>query len=219
MHLILLGAPGAGKGTQARYLANFYNVPLISTGDILRASVRDKTELGLKVKTIMETGALVSDDVIVELMRDRLKQPDCANGYLLDGFPRTLPQATAIQQAGIVIDYVIEIDVPDDDIIERLSGRRTHIESGRVYHIKHNPPKADGFDDVTGEPLVLRDDDKVETIRKRLQIYHTETKPLIDYYKKLCETNCNRTHYIRVDGTGMIDNINIRITEALKKDS
>ncbi|MBU0745011.1 MAG: adenylate kinase, partial [Gammaproteobacteria bacterium] len=185
MRIVLLGCPGAGKGTQAQYLAKHYNIPLISTGNMLRSAVEEGTELGLKVKQVMESGALVSDDIIMALVRERLQLNDCKGGYLLDGFPRTIAQAESLYRAGIDVDYVIEIFVHEDDIVERLSGRRIHPESGRAYHLQYNPPKKPGIDDVTGETLVQREDDKEETIRKRLRVYHEKTEPLIKYYQSL----------------------------------
>src|SRR5690606_10490660 len=184
MRLILLGAPGAGKGTQAGFIKDKFNIPQISTGDMLRAAVKEGTPLGLAAKKIMDEGGLVSDDIIIGLVKDRLKQPDCANGYLFDGFPRTIPQADAMKEAGVVIDYVLEIDVPDAAIVERMSGRRVHPASGRTYHVTFNPPKAEGKDDVTGEELIQRDDDKEETVKKRLAVYHDQTEVLVDYYNK-----------------------------------
>jgi adenylate kinase len=184
MRIILLGAPGAGKGTQAQAIVEKLGIPQISTGDMLRAAVKAGTELGKKAKRIMDAGGLVSDDIIIGLVKDRIAQADCENGFLFDGFPRTIPQAEALMDAGIIIDRVIEIDVPDAEIISRLSGRRVHPASGRVYHIQHNPPKVEGLDDETGEPLVQRDDDREETVRKRLQVYHEQTKPLVDFYKQ-----------------------------------
>ena len=182
MRLILLGPPGAGKGTQATYIKEAYGIPQISTGDMLRAAVKAGTPLGLAAKKVMDSGALVSDDIIIGLVRDRLQQPDCANGYLFDGFPRTIPQAAAMRDAGVAIDYVLEIDVPDSAIVERMSGRRVHLTSGRTYHVKFNPPKVPGKDDVTGDDLIQREDDKEETVKNRLSVYHAQTKPLVDYY-------------------------------------
>src|SRR6476661_5400569 len=182
MRLILLGAPGAGKGTQANFIKEKFNIPQISTGDMLRAAIKAGTELGMAAKKVMDAGGLVSDDLIIGLVKDRLKDSDCDNGYLFDGFPRTIAQADAMKDAGIKIDYVLEIDVPDELIVERMSGRRSHQPSGRVYHVKFNPPKVEGKDDVTGEPLVQRDDDQEETVKKRLQVYSDQTRPLVDYY-------------------------------------
>ncbi|HWS74999.1 MAG TPA: adenylate kinase, partial [Quisquiliibacterium sp.] len=187
MRLILLGAPGAGKGTQAAFIKDKFGIPQISTGDMLRAAVKAGTPLGQAAKKVMDAGGLVSDDIIIGLVRDRLHEPDCASGYLFDGFPRTIPQADAMKDAGVAIDYVLEIDVPDSDIIERMSGRRVHPASGRTYHEKFNPPKVAGKDDVTGEELVQRDDDREETVRKRLEVYHAQTRQLIDYYGRWAE--------------------------------
>ena len=181
MRLILLGPPGAGKGTQAAFIKERFGIPQISTGDMLRAAVKAGTPLGLAAKKVMDAGGLVSDDIIIGLVKDRLKEPDTANGYLFDGFPRTIPQAEAMKHAGVAIDYVLEIAVPDADIIDRMSGRRVHLSSGRTYHVRFNPPKADGRDDATGEPLIQRDDDKEETVRKRLEVYHAQTSVLVDY--------------------------------------
>ncbi len=184
MRIILLGAPGAGKGTQAQFIMEKYGVPQISTGDMLRAAIKAGTELGLQAKAVIDAGELVSDDIILGLVKERISQDDCANGFLLDGFPRTIPQADGLKEIGIAIDYVLEFDVPDDVIVERMSGRRAHLASGRTYHLVYNPPKEEGKDDVTGEPLVVRDDDKEETVRARLNVYHNQTAPLIAYYKK-----------------------------------
>ena len=182
MRLILLGAPGAGKGTQATFIKEKYNIPQISTGDMLRAAVKAGTPLGLEAKKVMDAGGLVSDDIIIGLVKDRLKEADCANGYLFDGFPRTIPQADAMKDAGVAIDYVLEIDVPDEVIIDRMSGRRVHAASGRTYHVKYNPPKVAGQDDETGDALMQRDDDKEETVKKRLAVYHEQTEVLVKYY-------------------------------------
>ena len=184
MRIILLGAPGAGKGTQAEYLRENYNIPQISTGDMLRAAVKAGSPLGMQVKSVMESGGLVTDDIIIALIKDRITQPDCSKGFLFDGFPRTIPQAQALVDAGVDIDVVLEIDVPDSEIVRRLSGRRVHQGSGRIYHIDNKPPKVAGVDDVTGEPLIQREDDKEETVRKRLAVYHSQTKPLVNFYKK-----------------------------------
>ena len=211
MRAIFLGCPGAGKGTQASYLAEAYGVPLISTGDMLRAAVKAGTELGLSVKKIMENGGLVTDDIMINLVKERISQPDCENGYILDGFPRTILQAEALASAGVVIDYVIEVFVADEEIIKRLSGRRIHQPSGRVYHLKHNPPKDDGFDDVTNEPLIQRDDDKEETIRERLKIYHEKTEPLIAYYNQ----KSSEVKYLQIDGVGQIEVVQQKIREAI----
>ena len=184
MRIILLGSPGSGKGTQAKFITEKYAIPQISTGDMLRAAVRDGTALGVAAKKVMDAGGLVSDDIILGLIKERIGQPDCINGYLLDGFPRTIAQAQGLEAMGVVIDHVIEINVPDEDIIERIAGRRVHPESGRTYHIQHQPPKVEGIDDVTGEVLIQRDDDKEETVRKRLSVYHEQTKPLVGYYSE-----------------------------------
>src|SRR5438094_3733110 len=217
MRLILLGAPGAGKGTQATFIKEKYNIPQISTGDMLRAAIKAGTPLGLAAKKVMDAGGLVSDDIIIGLVRDRLKQGDCANGYLFDGFPRTIPQADAMKDAGVAIDYVLEIDVPDEAIIERMSGRRVHAASGRTYHIKFNPPKVPGKDDVTGEELIQRDDDKEETVRKRLAVYHEQTEPLIAYYVKWAATgNPLAPKYRSVNGLGSVDEVREACLAALK---
>ena len=206
MRMILLGAPGAGKGTQAKFLTETYGIPQISTGDMLRAAVKAGTEVGLKAKAVMDSGALVTDDIIIALVKDRLTWDDCKAGFLFDGFPRTIPQAEAMRDAGVNIDVVLEIDVPDDEIVRRLSGRRVHLDSGRVYHIEFNPPQKDGLDDVTGEPLIQREDDKEETVRKRLSVYHSQTKPLVDFYQEM-EKNSGAVKFIRIDGTGSINDI------------
>ncbi|WP_294945428.1 adenylate kinase [Sulfurivirga sp.] len=216
MRIILLGAPGAGKGTQAQFLSRHFGIPQISTGDMLRAAIAEGTELGKEAKKYMDAGQLVPDEVIVGLVKERIAQPDCANGFLLDGFPRTVAQADALKAAGVDIDAVIEIDVPDEVIVERLSGRRVHPASGRTYHIKYNPPKQEGLDDETGEPLIQRDDDKPETIRKRLAVYHEQTAPLVDYYRKEAEANPS-LKYIHIDGTQPIDAVEQAILAALEK--
>lgn len=208
MRLILLGAPGAGKGTQAGFIKEKFNIPQISTGDMLRAAVKAGTPLGLAAKKIMDEGGLVSDDIIIGLVKDRLKQPDCAQGYLFDGFPRTIPQADAMKEAGVAIDYVLEIDVPDAAIIERMSGRRVHPASGRTYHVKFNPPKAEGRDDATGEELIQRDDDKEETVRKRLAVYHDQTEVLVDYYNKWAASGQpGAPKYRKIAGVGPVEQI------------
>jgi len=208
MRLILLGAPGAGKGTQATFIKEKYNIPQISTGDMLRAAVKAGTALGLAAKKVMDAGGLVSDDIIIGLVKDRLTQADCANGYLFDGFPRTIPQADAMKDAGVAIDYVLEIDVPDDAIIERMGGRRVHPGSGRTYHVKFNPPKIDGKDDATGEELIQRDDDKEETVKKRLTVYHEQTEVLVDYYTKWAESGRpGAPKYRKIAGVGPVDTI------------
>jgi adenylate kinase len=210
MKLILLGPPGAGKGTQASFIRERYGIPQISTGDMLRAAVKAGTPLGIAAKKVMDAGQLVSDDIIIGLVKERLKQPDCKRGYLFDGFPRTIPQAEALRGAGVVIDRVLEIDVPDEEIIARMSGRRVHPGSGRVYHVKFNPPKVAGRDDATGEPLVQRDDDREETVRKRLDVYRAQTRPLVDYYKEHAG-EC----YRRISGIGSVDEIRRRVFAAL----
>jgi adenylate kinase len=212
MRVILLGAPGAGKGTQAKLIVEKMSIPQISTGDMLRAAVAAGTTLGLKVKDIMSSGGLVSDDLIVALVKERISQPDCAKGFLFDGFPRTIPQAEAMLRENVQIDRVIEIDVPDEDIIARLSGRRVHQASGRVYHIEHNPPKVSGVDDVTGEPLIQRPDDVAETVRTRLKVYHDQTKPLVDFYQKLGGDGV----YRNVPGVGSVADIGDKVLAALK---
>ena len=214
MQIILLGAPGAGKGTQAKFISDHLNIPQISTGDMLRASVSKGTELGLKAKVLMEKGELVPDDLILDLVKDRISEKDCANGFLFDGFPRTLDQANALKDKGIKIDCVIEIMVDDDEIIQRMSGRRVHTASGRTYHIKYNPPKQENIDDETGEPLIQRPDDNEETVRKRLAIYHEQTSPLIDFYKKSSLVQ-NGNKYIEVNGVGDISTIQEQIKKAL----
>jgi len=222
MRLILLGAPGAGKGTQAQFICEKFAIPQISTGDMLRAAVNAGTELGIAAKKIMASGGLVSDDIIIGLVKNRLTQPDCSKGYLFDGFPRTIPQAQAMKDAGVPIDYVLEIDVPFDAIIDRMSGRRVHPASGRTYHIKFNPPKVTGKDDVTGEDLIQRDDDKEETVRKRLQVYDNQTRPLVDYYSSwAAQANSadkvKAPAYRKVSGTGKVDDITASIFAVLKQ--
>jgi adenylate kinase len=216
MRLILLGAPGAGKGTQAAFICRQFGIPQISTGDMLRAAVKAGTPLGLAAKKIMDSGALVSDDLIIALVKERLQQPDCAGGFLFDGFPRTIPQADAMKAAGVRLDVVLEIDVPEDAIIERMSGRRTHQASGRTYHLRYNPPKVEGRDDVTGEPLIQREDDKEETVRKRLQVYQSQTRPLVDYYSAWAASGDTQApRYRRISGTGSVDEITARALAAL----
>jgi len=214
MRLILLGAPGAGKGTQAQFLTKKFNIPQISTGDMLRAAIKAGTELGKQAKAAMDAGQLVTDEIIIGLVKDRIAQDDCKNGYLLDGFPRTLPQADAVTEAGIEIDAVIEIDVPDTEIVTRMAGRRAHLASGRTYHIVYNPPKVEGKDDLTGEELVQRDDDKEEVVLDRLKVYHELTQPLIGYYKDQAAKNPN-IKYITVDGTADIDKVEADILSKL----
>jgi adenylate kinase len=216
MRLILLGAPGAGKGTQAAFICQKFGIPQISTGDMLRAAVKAGTPLGLAAKKVMDSGALVSDDIIIGLVKERIAQPDCAKGFLFDGFPRTIPQAEAMKQAGVKLDHVLEIDVPFDAIIERMSGRRSHPGSGRTYHVKFNPPKVAGVDDVTGEPLVQRDDDKEETVRKRLQVYADQTRPLVDYYASWAKADpANAPRYHAISGMGTVEEITKRVFDAL----
>ena len=208
MRLILLGAPGAGKGTQANFIKEKYNIPQISTGDMLRAAIKAGTELGMAAKKVMDVGGLVGDDIMIGLVKDRLKDSDCNNGYLFDGFPRTVAQADAMKEAGIDIDYVLEIDVPDDLIVDRMSGRRSHPASGRVYHIRNNPPKVENIDDVTGEPLVQRDDDKEETVKHRLSVYHNQTKVLLGYYNEWAQSGLpGAPKYRRISGVGPVDAI------------
>jgi adenylate kinase len=216
MRLILLGAPGAGKGTQAAFICRKYGIPQVSTGDMLRAAVKAGTPLGLAAKRVMDSGALVSDDIIIGLVKERIAQPDCANGFLFDGFPRTIPQAQAMRDAGVKLDAVLEIDVPDDAIIERMSGRRVHPASGRTYHVKFNPPKVAGKDDVTGEGLIQRDDDKEETVRKRLQVYQDQTRPLVDYYAQWAsQGDAQAPRYRKISGLGSVDDIRERAFAAL----
>ena len=216
MKLILLGPPGAGKGTQAAFICQKYGIPQISTGDMLRAAVKAGTPLGLQAKAVMDSGALVSDDIIIGLVKERIVQPDCANGFLFDGFPRTIPQAEAMKDAGVRLDYVLEIDVPFDAIIERMSGRRSHPASGRTYHVTFNPPKVAGQDDVTGEPLVQRDDDREETVRKRLEVYSQQTRPLVDYYSDWAAREpAAAPKYRAIEGTGTVEQITARALAAL----
>jgi len=218
MKIILLGAPGAGKGTQATFLRTKFNIPQISTGDMLRSAVTNKTELGVSAKDFMDRGLLVPDDLIINLVKLRINEDDCKNGFLLDGFPRSIPQAQAMKDIGINIDYVIEIQVPDEDIIERLSGRRIHLESGRIYHIKYNPPKEEGKDDITGEPLIIRDDDIKETILKRLETYHHQTEPLVSFYSSWSNENIeNSPIFISVEGTKSPNKVNYELNEKLSK--
>jgi len=214
MRVILLGAPGAGKGTQAQFICERFGIPQISTGDMLRAAVKAGTELGKQVKEVMDTGGLVSDDLIIGLIKERITQDDCAKGFLFDGFPRTIPQAEALVEAGIDIDRVLEIAVADEEIVARLSGRRVHPGSGRVYHVDHNPPKVAGKDDVTGEDLIQRDDDKEETVRKRLEVYHTQTKPLVDFYQKLSAAK-GTPKCAKVEGIGSVEQITAKVITAL----
>ncbi len=215
MKLILLGAPGAGKGTQAQFLTKQFNIPQISTGDMLRAAIKAGTELGKQAKAAIDAGQLVTDEIIIGMVKERIAEPDCANGFLLDGFPRTVPQADAVTDAGIEIDAVVEIDVPDQEIVTRMSGRRAHLASGRTYHIVYNPPKEEGKDDVTGEELVQRDDDKPEVVKDRLDVYHKQTAPLINYYTDAAAKN-PALKYIKVDGTQPIDEVEKAILDGLK---
>ena len=216
MRLILLGAPGAGKGTQAAFICEKFGIPQISTGDMLRAAVKAGTPLGLQAKAVMDAGQLVSDELIINLVKDRIAQPDCAKGFLFDGFPRTIPQADAMKAAGVKLDYVLEIDVPFEAIIDRMSGRRSHPASGRTYHVKFNPPKVEGIDDVTGEPLVQREDDKEDTVKKRLQVYSDQTRPLVDYYSNWAKAEPQAApQYRAISGTGSVEEITARAFAAL----
>ncbi|WP_340617038.1 adenylate kinase [Xenorhabdus entomophaga] len=213
MRIILLGAPGAGKGTQAQFIMEKYGVPQISTGDMLRAAVKAGTELGLKAKELMDNGKLVTDELVIALVEERIKQDDCRNGFLLDGFPRTIPQADAMKEAGIKIDSVLEFDVPDEIIVERIIGRRVHAPSGRVYHIRFNPPKVENKDDVTGEELTIRKDDQEDTVRKRLVEYHAQTAPLVSYYQK--EAQAGNTEYFKLDGTRQVSEVSTELAKIL----
>ena len=216
MRLILLGAPGAGKGTQATFICQKYNIPQISTGDMLRAAVKAGSPLGVELKKVMDSGALVSDELIINLVKERIAQPDCAAGFLFDGFPRTIPQADAMKAAGVKLDYVLEIDVPFDAIVERMSGRRSHPASGRTYHVKFNPPKVANIDDVTGEPLIQRDDDKEDTVKNRLAVYSAQTRPLVDYYANWAKAEpASAPKYRAISGTGAVDEIMNRAFAAL----
>ena len=216
MRIILLGGPGAGKGTQAAYITERYNIPQISTGDMLRAHVKSGSELGMAAKKIMDEGGLVSDDIIMGMVKQRITEDDCANGYLFDGFPRTIPQADALKEGGVAVDAVVEINVDDDEIIRRMSGRRVHLASGRTYHVTFNPPKEEGKDDETGEPLIQRDDDQEETVRARLKVYHDQTEPLIAYYTDYANSGATEApNYIKVDGIGGVDEIRDRIFAGL----
>ena len=216
MRLILLGAPGAGKGTQAAFICKQYGIPQISTGDMLRAAVKAGSEMGIAAKKVMDSGQLVGDDIIIGLVKERLTQADCAGGFLFDGFPRTIAQAEAMKTAGVKLDYVLEIDVPFEAIIERMSGRRSHPASGRIYHVKFNPPKVEGVDDITGEPLVQRDDDKIETVQKRLDVYSAQTRPLVDYYSAwAAQDAASAPKYRKIDGLGDVSDITARAQAAL----
>ncbi len=213
MKIILLGPPGAGKGTQAEFLCEVFSIPRISTGDMLRSAVAAQTALGIKAKEIMDRGELVSDEIILGLVKQRISEPDCGHGFLFDGFPRTIPQAEGLSTEGVIIDYVIEISVDDEEIVRRMSGRRVHIESGRTYHVVFNPPKIPGKDDITGEELIQRDDDKEDTVRKRLEVYHQQTEPLVDYYLSIAKSGSSK--FIKVDGTGDVDVVKTRILTEL----
>jgi adenylate kinase len=216
MRLILLGAPGAGKGTQAAFICQKFGIPQISTGDMLRAAVKAGTEMGLAAKKVMDAGGLVGDDIIIGLVKERIQQPDCAGGFLFDGFPRTIPQADAMKAAGVKLDYVLEIDVPDASIIQRMGGRRVHVASGRTYHTVFNPPKVEGKDDVTGEDLIQRADDAEDTVRKRLEVYQSQTRPLVDYYSQWAATgDAVAPQYRAISGTGTVDEITARAFAAL----
>ena len=218
MKLILLGGPGAGKGTQAGFITARFGIPQISTGDMLRAAVKAGTPVGLAAKKVMDAGQLVPDDIIIALVKDRIREPDCAKGFLFDGFPRTIPQAEAMKQAGVAIDRVVEIDVPDEEIIRRMSGRRVHLASGRTYHVVFNPPKVAGKDDITGEDLIQRDDDREETVRKRLEVYHSQTEPLVEFYSKWAATGDSRApKCVKVSGIGGVEQIRDRILAALEQ--
>lgn len=217
MRLILIGPPGAGKGTQANFITSKFGIPQISTGDMLRAAIKAGSPLGIAAKKVMDQGALVSDDIIIGLVKERLKQPDCQRGYLFDGFPRTIPQAEAMRTANVRLDFVLEIDVPDEEIVVRMSGRWVHLASGRTYHVKFNPPKVQGKDDETGEPLTQRDDDKPETVRKRLDVYHSQTEPLVAFYSKWAgEGDPNAPRYRKISGTGSVEDIRDQAFSALK---
>jgi adenylate kinase len=216
MRLILLGPPGAGKGTQAAFICRQFSIPQVSTGDMLRAAVKAGTPLGVAAKKVMDSGALVGDDIIIGLVKERIAQADCANGFLFDGFPRTIPQAQAMRDAAVPLDMVLEIDVPDSAIIERMSGRRVHLASGRTYHVKHNPPRVEGRDDVTGEPLIQRDDDQEATVRKRLEVYQSQTRPLVDYYASWADSgDTSAPRYRKISGTGSVEEITARAMAAL----
>ncbi|MBS98402.1 MAG: adenylate kinase [Oceanospirillaceae bacterium] len=216
MRIILLGAPGAGKGTQAQFITEKFGIPQISTGDMLRAAVKAGTPLGLQAKKVMDEGGLVSDDIIIGLVKERIAESDCANGFLFDGFPRTIPQADALKEAGVSIDAVVEIDVADEEIIKRMSGRRVHPDSGRTYHVVYNPPKVEGKDDVTGDDLVQREDDQEDTVRQRLKVYHDQTEPLITYYRSWNEQDpANAPRYVYVPGIGSVEDIRDKVFEGL----
>lgn len=214
MKIILLGAPGAGKGTQAAFITEKYSIPQISTGDMLRSAVKAKTELGLKVEAVMTSGGLVTDEIIISLVKERIQQDDCANGFLFDGFPRTIPQAQALEESGVQIDVVLNIEVSDEEIVKRMSGRRVHPDSGRVYHVSNNPPQVEGIDDVSGEPLVQREDDKEETVRKRLEVYHQQTKPLVNFYSDMVQQG-NEIRVIKVNGEEPMETIKLEVLAML----
>jgi len=217
MRLILLGPPGAAKRTQATFICQHFNIPQISTGDMLRAAVKAGTPLGIEAKKVMDSGALVGDDIIIGLVKERILQDDCKNGFLFDGFPRTIPQADAMKNAGVSLDYVLEIDVPFEDIIERMSGRRAHVASGRTYHVKFNPPKVSGIDDVTGEPLIQRDDDREETVKKRLEVYEAQTRPLVEYYSSWAKSSPkDAPKYRAISGVGEVEEIKARAFSSLQ---
>lgn len=216
MRIILLGAPGAGKGTQAKFIMELFSIPQISTGDMLRSAIKAGTELGLKVKDVMASGGLVSDELIIGLVKERIAEDDCKNGFLFDGFPRTIPQAQALADAGINIDHVVEFHVDDEEIVSRLSGRRVHTDSGRIYHIQYNPPKQEGIDDVTGEPLIQRPDDEEGTVRKRLEVYHEQTEPLIGFYKAQSSAAGGAPRCSKINGVGPMDEIRQRVADVLK---
>ncbi|HMU66945.1 MAG TPA: adenylate kinase [Cellvibrionaceae bacterium] len=216
MRIILLGAPGAGKGTQAKHIMELFAIPQISTGDMLRNAIKEGTELGLKVKDVMASGGLVSDQLIIDLVKERIAQDDCKNGFLFDGFPRTIPQAQALADANIPIDHVVDFHVDDEEIVARLSGRRVHADSGRIYHVQHNPPKQEGLDDITGEALIQRPDDEEATVRKRLAVYHEQTEPLIDFYRDFSKANGGIPKCSRVNGVGPLDEIRQRVADVLK---
>jgi len=216
MRIILLGAPGAGKGTQAAFITERFGIPQISTGDMLRAAVKAQSELGKKVEAVMASGGLVTDEIIISLVKDRITQEDCANGFLFDGFPRTIPQAQALLDSGVPIDVVLEIHVDDEEIVTRMSGRRVHLDSGRVYHVVNNPPAVEGIDDVSGEPLIQREDDQEETVRKRLQVYHEQTKPLVKFYSQL-KADGNEVKVVKIAGSGSVEAIRDKVFDALSE--
>lgn len=216
MRLMLLGGPGAGKGTQAQKLIQYFNIPQISTGDMLRSAIAEGSEVGLKARAVMDRGQLVSDDIILALVKERLKKPDCSEGFLFDGFPRTIAQAQALQTMGVLLDHVVELRVSDEDIIDRLSGRRVHLQSGRVYHVRYNPPKTAGLDDMTQEPLIQRDDDKEDTVKARLEVYHQQTRPLVDFYQTLSHQGGQVPAFHIVEGNGSVDDVFSRILKAIE---